>query len=128
MTEVDLFGNPIVEPPAKSASEKIATELGLLIERIEGMPIKEMIQAIDESKRRIEDIHMRTKGSCRFETYYKIEVWNKRNACWMPVQKTYPTQEKAVEAAPSGKYRIMECSETEIKPVKIVEDKTNDKK
>lgn len=62
---------------------------------------------------------MRTKGSCRFKAYYKIEKWDDRISVWKPIQKAFPTLQNANNARPKGKTRIMECSEAGIKEVKI---------
>jgi hypothetical protein len=60
---------------------------------------------------------MRTKGSCRFEAYFKLEKWDDRLLVWKPIQKAFPTIQLAKDARPKGKTRIMECSETGIKEV-----------
>jgi hypothetical protein len=52
---------------------------------------------------------MRTKGSCRFAAYYKIETYDERRCCWRPLQKAFPTYSEADQARPSGKTRIMKC-------------------
>jgi len=57
---------------------------------------------------------MRTKGSCRFKTYFKVEVWSDKNCCWVPIQKTYETRGEAEKSA-TGKFRVMEFSEKGIK-------------
>jgi len=38
---------------------------------------------------------MRTKNSCRFEAYYKIEQYNDKLCVWVPIQKAYANLELA---------------------------------
>lgn len=59
---------------------------------------------------------MRTKGSCRFEPYFKVEVWKAHLVCWTPIQRAHRTEAEAIEAAPCGRFRIIEVSESGIKP------------
>lgn len=55
---------------------------------------------------------MRTKGSCRFEPYYKVQVWDARKVAWMDIQKAHPTPEEARGAAkPGQRARIMTVTE-----------------
>ena len=55
---------------------------------------------------------MRTKGSCRFRTYYKAQVWIPRQMAWQDIQKQFPTAEEARQAFPRGQQcRVMEVSE-----------------
>jgi hypothetical protein len=44
----------------------------------------------------------RKPGSARFATYYKVQVFNERNACWYDIQRTYATAEAARGAYPPG--------------------------
>lgn len=53
---------------------------------------------------------MRTKGSCRFEPYFKIEIWNRLMHCWNPIQRSYPTQDDAIKAAPAGLSRVQKIT------------------
>lgn len=46
---------------------------------------------------------MRTKGSCRFEPYCKVQTWDGRAAAWVDVQKAHPTEEAARKATPRGR-------------------------
>jgi hypothetical protein len=46
---------------------------------------------------------MRTKGSCRFAAYYKVETFDPRISAFRPVQKSYPSEELARAAFPQGK-------------------------
>jgi hypothetical protein len=38
---------------------------------------------------------MRTKGSCQFDPYYKIERWDERMMVWKPIQKAFSNQGSA---------------------------------
>jgi hypothetical protein len=54
---------------------------------------------------------MRTKGSCRFENYYKVQFWNERQLAWHDVQKSHPTSDDARAAfIPGKKCRVMEVT------------------
>jgi len=56
---------------------------------------------------------MRTKGSCQFDTYYKIEKWDARFLVWTPIQKPFATCNDAVKFAETktkDKTRIMEVT------------------
>jgi hypothetical protein len=44
---------------------------------------------------------MRTKGSCRFAAYYKVERYDDKIGAWRPIQKSFPTQ-KAAETFAAG--------------------------
>lgn len=55
---------------------------------------------------------MRKKGSCRFKTYYKIEVWSEKTMCYQPIQKSYPSFNEASDAASSQKCRIVSVEES----------------
>jgi hypothetical protein len=48
---------------------------------------------------------MRTKGSCRFEAYYKIERFDDRIGAWRPIQKAFPDLKSAKEFAGKTGYR-----------------------
>lgn len=55
----------------------------------------------------------RTAGSCRFETYYKAEIWDPRLAAWRPVQKALGTAEEARGRVPPGQRgRVITISES----------------
>jgi hypothetical protein len=55
---------------------------------------------------------MRTNGSCRFATYYKVQVWQPISFAWKDLQKAFASIDEAAAAMPSGgKARIMEISE-----------------
>jgi hypothetical protein len=57
---------------------------------------------------------MRTKGSCRFEPYYKVEWYNHTAFCWHVIQKAYPSEQKARDAMPKDKTcRLQKVTETE---------------
>jgi hypothetical protein len=54
----------------------------------------------------------RPSGSCRFEAYYKVELWNKNALAWKGVQKAHPTAAEAFNAAPANvPFRIVTVSE-----------------
>lgn len=38
---------------------------------------------------------MRTKGSCRFAAYYKVEWYDRAIMSWRVIQKAYPTELEA---------------------------------
>ncbi len=60
---------------------------------------------------------MRTKGSCRFEPYYKIQFRNQFLA-WQDIQQSYDTQEAARLDFPQDKQcRVMEITEHGRRPV-----------
>jgi hypothetical protein len=44
----------------------------------------------------------RQRGSARFRTYYKVQVFNERNACWDDIQRAYGTAE-AARRLPAGR-------------------------
>jgi hypothetical protein len=55
---------------------------------------------------------MRTKGSCRFEAYYKAEVFDPRIAAFRPIQKSYASEQLARESFPKGKTcRVVKTTE-----------------
>jgi hypothetical protein len=55
---------------------------------------------------------MRTKGSCRFTAYYKVQFWNERALAWHDVQKSHQTEEAARALFIQGKTcRVMEITE-----------------
>jgi len=45
----------------------------------------------------------RQRGSARFPTYYKVQVFNERNACWDDIQRAYGTAEAARARLPAGR-------------------------
>ena len=54
---------------------------------------------------------MRTKGSCRFDPFYKIEIYSETIFAWKVRQKAYPTKDSALADSPSeGQVRILEVS------------------
>ena len=56
---------------------------------------------------------MRTKGSCRFAAYYKVETYDPRLCVWRVIQKSHATIESAKSAMPKGKQsRIIKMSES----------------
>lgn len=65
---------------------------------------------------------MRVKGSCKFSTYYRLQMWKPQICAWQPV-KVVPSIEEAERAAKkAGQYRIWEIS-MDSEPV-IVEEFT----
>lgn len=61
---------------------------------------------------------MRTKGSTRFDSYFKIQVWEPRSFAWKDIQKAFPSAEEAKEAFPHNKEcRVMMISPDGRKPV-----------
>ena len=57
---------------------------------------------------------MRTKGSCKFDPYFKLEFWNPRAVAWSPMQRQFATEFDAMAAVKRGKFRIMTVTETGI--------------
>ncbi len=54
---------------------------------------------------------MRTKGSCRFATYYKVQFRNEFLA-WQDIQKSFPTAGAAKAEFPPGKVcRVIQVTE-----------------
>jgi len=53
----------------------------------------------------------RTRGSCRFETYYQVQVRDEMSAAWKTVKGNHATEKAAHAAAPAGKYRVATVSE-----------------
>lgn len=54
---------------------------------------------------------MRTRGSCRFPTYYKAQWFDETSVAWRDVQKAHPTPEAArgeFRARPAARWRVME--------------------
>lgn len=61
---------------------------------------------------------MRTAGSCRFETYYKVQFWDARSCAWKDVQKAHATPKEARAAFLDAlTCRVMEISEAGRKPL-----------
>jgi hypothetical protein len=57
---------------------------------------------------------MRTKGSCRFAPYFKVEWYDPIALCWRVIQKAHPTEQEARDAMPKNKQcRIQKVTETE---------------
>ena len=56
---------------------------------------------------------MRVKGSCRFETYYKIQRWDAEWMAWRDIQRAFKSPGDAELSAPEGaKYRLVTISES----------------
>lgn len=61
---------------------------------------------------------MRTKGSCRFEPYFKVQWYDAASMCWRDVQKAHESQSLAVSAFIPGKQcRVMKVMETGREPL-----------
>jgi hypothetical protein len=61
---------------------------------------------------------MRTKGSCRFAAYYKVQVWNDRQLSWSDIQKQHPTEDQARNHFINGaKCRVMMVTENGREPL-----------
>lgn len=59
------------------------------------------------------DLAVRTRGSCRFEPYWKVQAWDAPSLAWKDVQKAHPSPEAARSAAPRGvRVRLVEVSES----------------
>jgi hypothetical protein len=55
---------------------------------------------------------MRTKGSCRFAAYYKVEWRDERMGVWKVIQKSHASRDEAELSMPSGKVcRVIKISE-----------------
>ena len=57
---------------------------------------------------------MRTKGSCKFEPYYKVEKYNELICAWNPIQKVFPSKEQAEHFASTKGYtktRVLKFTE-----------------
>jgi hypothetical protein len=56
---------------------------------------------------------MRSEGSVRHATYYKVQVWEERSFAWKDIQRSYPTEADARAAFPVDVFcRVMEISES----------------
>lgn len=61
---------------------------------------------------------MRTKASCRFSAYYKVQWYDASSLCWRDVQKAHASASEAQAAFLRGKQcRVMEVSEAGRKPL-----------
>jgi hypothetical protein len=55
---------------------------------------------------------MRTSGSCRFEPFYKVEVWTPHLCAWKVIQKAFKTEQSARQSFPKeGKSRVVKVTE-----------------
>lgn len=63
----------------------------------------------------------RTRGSVRFDPYYKIQRWEARSLAWLDIQKAHSTIEEAISAAGDGlrdvDWRIMLVNEEGRRPL-----------
>lgn len=53
---------------------------------------------------------MRTRGSVRFDPYYKVQWWDATSLAWRDIQLAHPTEAQARAAAPEGRTRVMEIA------------------
>ena len=54
---------------------------------------------------------MRTKGSCRFAAYYKVQFYEDAQLAWKDIQKTHPSEKEARANFIAGKKcRVMEVT------------------
>ena len=61
---------------------------------------------------------MRTKGSCRFAPYFKVQFYEEHNLAWKDVQKQHPDEASARKAFPAGKQcRVMAVTEKGRRPL-----------
>ena len=61
---------------------------------------------------------MRTKGSCRFAAYYKVQYYEDSQLAWKDIQKTHPTEKEAQTNFIAGKKcRVIEVTEKGRKPL-----------
>lgn len=66
---------------------------------------------------------MRTKGSSRFDDYFKVQTWDGRAMCWRDIQKAHPTIEAAVATYPVGeKCRVMRITEKGRAPIELAQN------
>lgn len=54
----------------------------------------------------------RRKNSCRFDPYYKVEMWSPIWAAWKPIQKVYGSEQEAIDSVRSGRARVMRMTES----------------
>jgi hypothetical protein len=60
----------------------------------------------------------RQRGSARFATYYKVQVFSDRNCCWDDIQRAYGTAEAARSAYPPGqRCRVVEVTPQGRQPI-----------
>lgn len=63
---------------------------------------------------------MRTKGSCVFSTYYKVQFYDTKWMAWKDVQQAHSTIEDALAAfIPSLKCRVMEIDQRGRRPLPL---------
>lgn len=61
---------------------------------------------------------MRIKGSCRFETYYKVQFYRPELLAWFDVQRQHPSEDAARTSFPKGKRcRVMMVTEKQRLPL-----------
>jgi hypothetical protein len=63
-------------------------------------------------------VDVRTKGSCRFETYHKVQWFDERSLTWRDVHRAYATVAEAQAAfVPGKRCRVMVITETGRSPL-----------
>lgn len=68
--------------------------------------------------RLIQTKNMRTKNSCRFEPYYKAELFDARLCVWRPIQKSFKRESDARNSMPAGaKARVIKITEKGIEVI-----------
>lgn len=61
---------------------------------------------------------MRTKGSCRFAPYYKVQWYDAASLCWRDVQKAHTSPESArANFIPGKQCRVMQITERGRAPI-----------
>ena len=54
---------------------------------------------------------MRTRGSVRFDPYYKVQWFDERAMAWRDIQRAHPTEQDAIGAFECGKRcRVMQIT------------------
>lgn len=66
---------------------------------------------------------MRTRGSARFEPYYKLDRYDPVSLCWRPVGKAFPTLDALRRAVrvrdDDARYRALEVTMHGATPIAI---------
>jgi hypothetical protein len=63
---------------------------------------------------------MRTKGSCKFDAYYKVEWRDEKIGAWRPIQKSFATQEAAAQFAKTTKHALCRLISISEKGLKVI--------
>lgn len=60
----------------------------------------------------------RTRGSARFEPYFKVQWWDATSLAWRDIQKAWPSEAEARAAFPAGREaRVMRIAPDGRKPL-----------